>query len=132
MADASHARDAFEVLAHAVAGARRAFRAPVDAADAGPVLRCLADALEANQAMLDTKLFPAMFESVAGSDAVCIRAMQAGLASLHRELTGYVLSIGMQPAGSSRLRELLLSGCAQYMACQLDEVFPMAERMLES
>ena len=133
MADAScaHARDTFEVLADAVAGAGRTFGAQTDATAAGPVLRRLADALEANRAALDTALFPAMAESVAGSDPVCIRAMQRNLSALHRELTGYLLSIGVQPEGSARQQELLLSGCAQYMAYGLEEVIPMAERLLD-
>lgn len=134
MADAASAqvREAIEALEKALAGVECTFRAPMDASSAGPALRTLVDALDANQVALDEQLFPAMAESVAGSDAVCIRAMQGTLSSLRHELNGYLLSIDMQPVGTTRLQELLRSGCTQYIAYQLEEVIPMAERMLVS
>ena len=127
----AHVRDSLELLAGAVAAAGRTLLAPVDPSGAGPAVRSLADALEANQAILDGELFPAMCESVAGSDPVCIVAMQRNLSAMHRELMGHLWGIDGQAQGSPRQQELLLSGCAQYLAYQLDEVVPMAERLLE-
>lgn len=129
-APATRTHEAIEALARAVADAGPAFQARMDAVGAESALRRLADALDANQAALDAELFPAMAESVAGSDPVCIRAMQRHLSDLHSELSGHVLGIGRQPGAGARLQALLLAGCAQYLAYQREEVFPMAERLL--
>jgi len=55
-------------------------------ADAESVLRCfdtLAPELYADE---ETDLFPALIESMAGSDPVCLREMATGLTAEHREL----------------------------------------------
>ena len=72
----------------------------------------------------------AMFESVAGSDAVCIRDMQRNLSDMQRELARHLVHLAALPEVDARHQELLLSGCARYMAYQREEVLAMAGRIL--
>ena len=123
-------RAAYEALGQAVADAASAFGAQPDRASAGAALGSLAGALEANRAALDSELFPAMFESMAGSDAVCIRDMQRNLSDTQRELTRHLVHLAARPDVDARHQEQLLSGCARYLAYEREEVLAMAERIL--
>jgi hemerythrin-like domain-containing protein len=84
-------------------------------------------------------LFPALIESMAGSDAVCIKAMTQGLADEHRKLErewrGLRLALERIAAGEpatlpadavSRFVDLY----AQHMQREDDELLPMAARLL--
>ncbi|MDM0115996.1 hypothetical protein QTI66_27860 [Variovorax sp. J22R133] len=123
-------RATFEALVKAVGLAARTCRKEVDPYLRASALRRLSVALDASQAELDAELFPALFESMAGSDAVCIRDMQRRMSGMHRELALQLVRIDAQAQGQAQDTELLLSRCAQYLAYQLDELFPLAERLL--
>lgn len=79
-------------------------------------------ALVACQAFLDEELFPALRESVAGSDAVCIRDMQLRATGLY-----YACATSLPDTQDP---ELLLARSAQYLAYLADEPLAMAERLL--
>ncbi|NYT86210.1 hemerythrin domain-containing protein [Pollutimonas harenae] len=84
-------------------------------------------------------LFPALLESMAGSDAICIRQLTDGLAADHRKLEAgwrrlrVVLSqiADGQPAElPADLLDAFISLYEDHMQREEDELFPMAARLL--
>lgn len=84
-------------------------------------------------------LFPALVESMAGSDAVCLREMTAALTAEHRELearwarlraalaqvaTGQAAPLGQDDVGG------FTNLYAQHIAREEAELMPMAQRLL--
>jgi len=110
---------AFEALAQAVASAARS--GPGAAAARLRLYLVLAR----QQDLLDEELFPALLESMAGSDAVCIRDMRLRCSAMAAELRA---QLARRPGGDDA--DLLASRSAEYLAYLADEVFPMAERLL--
>jgi hemerythrin-like domain-containing protein len=108
-----------------------------DAADA--VLRYFGSAAMHHHADEEEDLFPALFEAVAGSDAVCLRGIterlladHAELASQWAKLRGTLLRVvAGQPA---KLDATQVSEFAQkyagHIAIEEGELLPMAERLL--
>ncbi|GAA0229342.1 hemerythrin domain-containing protein [Castellaniella daejeonensis] len=84
--------------------------------------------------ILEQRLFPALIESMAGSDAVCLKGMTAGLArdraDLDRRWRQAVLpALGDNPAGSA-----LAAWASDYLAWLAradEELLPMAARLLD-
>ncbi|MEJ8812426.1 hemerythrin domain-containing protein [Variovorax ureilyticus] len=97
-------------------------------------------ALAAHDEWLSTQLFPALYESMAGSDAVCIRDMESGLRSDHRSLAAQwhalapLLCSDALPSTHAQTLlpriEALTALCARLAEFERDELFPMAERLL--
>jgi hemerythrin-like domain-containing protein len=88
-------------------------------------------------------LFPALLEAVAGSDAVCVRALTAGLEDDHRALTRLWQSVrhglqqrllqGSAPGGSALLTaqvRAFTERYAQHIEREETELLPMAHRLL--
>jgi hemerythrin-like domain-containing protein len=84
-------------------------------------------------------LFPALIESMAGSDAVCIRAMVSGLSADHRELesrwrilrdTLIRIESGESAALSGEDVDAFTSLYQQHIQREEDELLPMAGRLL--
>lgn len=84
-------------------------------------------------------LFPALLESVAGSDAVCLRELTARLAAEHREFERRwaVLGHTLQEVAQGRPAQLSSADVqgfadlyARHIACEEGELLPMAERLL--
>jgi hemerythrin-like domain-containing protein len=84
-------------------------------------------------------LFPALIESMSGSDAVCLRELLAGLAAEHRELAahwrivraalGRVVagdSVALESAGVQALVDLY----RRHIEREESELLPMAARLL--
>lgn len=105
------------------------------AALAGDFGACVAQHLADEEA----GLFPALIESMAGSDAVCLRELTASLAAEHRELER--LWRALQPrlervasAGAAALPHDEVSAfadlCERHMAREDAELLPMAARLL--
>lgn len=84
-------------------------------------------------------LFPAMIESMAGSDAVCLRELTAALTAEHRELEArwQTLRAVLVQVAAGRTVPLVqddVSGFAQlyerHIAREESELLPMAQRLL--
>src|SRR5690606_39968754 len=83
---------------------------------------------------LEQRLFPALIESMAGSDAVCLKGMTVGLArdraNLDRRWRQAVLpALGDNPAGPA-----LAAWASDYLAWLAradEELLPMAARLLD-
>ncbi|MFC5496998.1 hemerythrin domain-containing protein [Caenimonas terrae] len=93
----------------------------------------------AQQAAQEQVLFPALIESMAGSDAVCLHEITDGLALQHRELRR--LWLGLRPAvvdlAAGRAAalpvhaiEAFIDHCKAGVATEDGELLPMAARLL--
>lgn len=87
----------------------------------------------------DVDLFPALLESMAGSDAVCLRALTEGLSAEHRKLeaqwqTLRVLLVQIAEGQSLLLDEAevgrFIERYETHIALENGELLPMAERLL--
>ena len=85
-------------------------------------------------------LFPALIESMAGSDAVCLHAMVDGLTQEHRQLETLwhrlqeplaALSAGQSANLDSSLVERFCAMYAAHIQREEDELLPMAGRLLD-
>lgn len=101
--------------------------------------RAIQAALELHRSDQEADLFPALLESMAGSDAVCIRQMAAELTAEHRALdaqwrrTHAALDAALRDAGThapSAEVDALASLCERHLAFEEAELLPMAERLL--
>lgn len=107
---------------------------------AAAVLRYFETAAQDHHADEETDVFPALIESMAGSDAVCIRALVTALTADHRQLEGHwrrlrpllqAIAAGQpQPLLASDV-EPLLGLYAQHIAREDAELLPMAARLLD-
>ena len=84
-------------------------------------------------------LFPALIESMAGSDAVCIRGITDGLAADHQKLealwqrlraTLISVAAGDEASLSSDAVDAFVDLYARHLRYEEDHVFPMAARLL--
>ena len=129
---------ALERLQHQLAGAG-AGPAVAVAAAAGAVRRSIdriAGPLHQDE---EQDLFPALLESMAGSDAVCIRQMIEARAAEHREIEDRWLAVSQWleavEAGRAGLPrpgevEALVSLLRSHLAQEDQELLPLAERLL--
>jgi len=85
-------------------------------------------------------LFPALLESVAGSDASCLRALIDGLSAEHRALeAGWrrvrAALVGIAEGDDALWRasevEALVALYERHIRCEEDELLPMAARLLD-
>ncbi|MFT3800798.1 MAG: hemerythrin domain-containing protein [Burkholderiaceae bacterium] len=111
-------------------------------ADAESVLLCfdtLAPDLYADE---EADLFPALIESMAGSDPVCLREMTTGLTAEHRELDiGWhrlreplaEIAAGRMPAHApdEAVVAQWLALCDRHLAREDEELLPMAARLID-
>ena len=107
---------------------------------AAAVLRYFETAAPDHHADEENDLFPALIESMAGSDAVCIRELVAALTADHRQLEALwrrlrpllqALAAGQpQPLMASDV-DPLLSLYAQHIAREDTELLPLAARLLD-
>ena len=84
-------------------------------------------------------LFPALIESMAGSDPVCLREMIAGLTDEHRALAAAwrdlrpdfaALAAGTPWALDADLVETMILQCERLFRREDEELLPMASRLL--
>jgi hemerythrin-like domain-containing protein len=114
--------------------------APVDRAGAAAVL----DYFDASDAVHhedeERDLYPALIESMAGSDAVCLRQMTEGVTALHRRLESLwdrlrpsveALAAGRDAALDAAAAQALADTCAQLFRQEDRELLPMARRLLD-
>lgn len=103
------------------------------------VMRCFDTAARDHYADEEQDLFPALIESMAGSDAVCLRELTAGLAAEHRELEArwqrVRAALGRVVAGDSVSIEaasvqMLVGLCLRHIERVESELLPMAARLL--
>ena len=87
----------------------------------------------------EQELFPALLESMAGSDAVCLRVLTAGLTADHRlletawqRLRGVLARVAAGEAATLEAAdvEALVGPYERHMALEDDELMPMAARLL--
>lgn len=108
-------------------------------AASGRLLHFFDHVLPHQHADQEADLFPALIESMAGSDAVCLREITDGLAQQHRELGR--LWLRLRPAlldlASARKDALpvheiegFIGHCTQCVAREDGELLPMAARLL--
>ena len=85
-------------------------------------------------------LFPALIESMAGSDAVCLRELVAGLTADHRQLEALWRRVRpglarIATAESSALAcacvEALANACERHIEREERELLPMAARLID-
>lgn len=97
------------------------------------------DELPRHHADQDSDLFPALIESMAGSDAVCLRDITELLAREHRELRRQWLHLGPALEGVATARaqslpvpevEAFIERCRACAALEDSELLPMAARLL--
>lgn len=103
------------------------------------VMRYFDTAAPNHHADEEEDLFPALIESMSGSDAVCLRAIIAGLEADHRELEHRWAGLRRTLAAvADRQRATLLRDdvrafadlYARHIAREEGELLPMAERLL--
>jgi hemerythrin-like domain-containing protein len=108
---------------------------------AAAVLRYFDSAAPHHHADEEEDLFPALLESMAGSDAVCLRELIAGLLAEHRalEVAWRPVRVALESivAGSAEARlagvevEVLASLYERHIAREEGELLPMAKRLLD-
>jgi len=103
------------------------------------VIRYFDRAGRAHHADEEEDLFPALIESMAGSDPVCIRELVGSLASEHRELERLWIPVRVWLAAIEARAAVLPDGHGveafvalqeRHAAREEAELFPMAERLL--
>lgn len=86
-------------------------------------------------------LFPALLESVAGSDATCLKGLFERLTTEHRVLEGQwrglrPLLVKLQEGETVQLPhddiQAFLQGYEQHLVCEDQELLPMARRLLDT
>ncbi len=106
---------------------------------AGAVLRYFDTAARHHHDDEEQDLFPALLESMAGSDAVCLRELTASLCSDHRVLEGRWASLRAQlvlvtQGAASALADTDVAGFVglyeQHIAREEAELLPLAARLL--
>ena len=106
---------------------------------AGGILRYFDTAARDHHADEEEDLFPALLESMAGSDAVCIREMTEALAAEHRVLEAQWASLrpALRSIAAGNAAELPLghvhafaAAYDRHMRIEEDELLPMASRLL--
>lgn len=106
---------------------------------AAAVLRYFDSAAPNHHADEEDDLFPALLESMAGSDAVCLREIIAALRADHRELDRQWASLRVRVRSVAAGEAALLSAEAvasfaglytRHIAREEGELLPMAERLL--
>lgn len=89
----------------------------------------------------EVDLFPALIDSMAGSDAVCIREIVAGLVADHRQLERRWLALRPQLAEIAAGKPMLLDGdevgafveaYRSHIDREESELLPMAARLLDA
>lgn len=113
---------------------------PVAQTAAASVLRYFDTAAVLHHQDEEADLFPALLQSMAGSDAVCLHAMTEGLAAEHRQLerTWRLLREALSAIAEGRdavLDEARVADFAALYAAHIqreeDELLPMAARLLD-
>lgn len=110
-------------------------------AAAAGLLHGIEDALRQHAAHEERALFPALIESMAGSDAVCLREMTTGLAAEHRELLRLCRRnremLQQDLAGDGTARQRLAEAVEQFCdlhrrhaALETADLLPMSARLL--
>lgn len=103
------------------------------------VMRYFDTAAPNHHADEEDDLFPALIESMAGSDAVCLRAIIAGLEADHRELERRWAGLRRTLAAVAQRQRAALERddvqafadlYARHIAREEGELLPMAERLL--
>ncbi|MYN14660.1 hemerythrin domain-containing protein [Pusillimonas sp. TS35] len=106
---------------------------------ASGILRYFDTAAVHHHADEEQDLFPALIESMAGSDAVCIRNLVAGLAAEHHDMEARWQQLRkiLQRIAAGEPAELsdetvtsFTQAYARHMQIEEDEVLPMATRLL--
>ncbi|HZH08347.1 MAG TPA: hemerythrin domain-containing protein [Lautropia sp.] len=106
---------------------------------AGAVLRYFQTAAAHHHADEEENLFPALIESMAGSDAVCLRELTEGLAADHRELEIHWQRVRIElnrvAAGdgvslTASDVDAFVSAYQRHIAREEGELLPMAARLL--
>jgi len=108
-------------------------------AAAASVLRYFETAAAHHHADEEEDLFPALIESMAGSDAVCLREMTQGLAADHREMERHwrrlrepleQLAAGHDVSLPASDVDAFVSAYERHIEREEREVLPMAARLL--
>lgn len=106
---------------------------------AANVMRYFDTAARHHHADEEEDLFPALLESMAGSDAVCLRALVEGLTAEHRELESAWRRVRralerIEAGEAAPLAAEVVEGLAQlyerHIAREESELLPMAARLL--
>lgn len=97
------------------------------------------EATTQHHAEQESDLFPALIDSMAGSDAHCLQALTQGLAAEHRQfeqrwrvLRRWLSQVagGQSSAAPGADPAAFVDACRQYMARERAELLPMAARLL--
>jgi hypothetical protein len=105
----------------------------------GRLLHFFDEVLPRQHARQERLLFPELIDSMAGSDAVCLREMAEGLAQDHRELSRLWLRLrpAFERVAAGAANELpaheieaFIAHCRQVAAREDGELLPMAQRLL--
>jgi hypothetical protein len=106
---------------------------------AGAVMRTFDSAAHHHHADEELDLFPALIESMAGSDAVCLRELTEALTAEHRELQQrwHALRAALERAGRGDTAALNVDAVEafvglyqRHIAREEAELLPMAQRLL--
>lgn len=106
---------------------------------AANIMRYFETAALQHHADEETDLFPALIESMAGSDAVCIRELTEGLSADHRQLEAFwnglrqtleQVAAGAPALLSSEKVDAFVDLYERHIALEENELLPMAARLL--
>ena len=106
---------------------------------AAGVLRYFDTAAVHHHADEERDLFPALLESMAGSDAVCLRALTEGLAADHRRLEALwrglraalgEIAQGVTAALPETQAQAFIQAYQEHLQREDDELLPLARRLL--
>jgi hypothetical protein len=132
--------ESLEGVARALAwGPRDPDPDPVTASAAAAIVSVFDQFVGAHRADEEDRLFPALIESMAGSDAVCLRDLVAGLAAEHAELARQWRALRAPLVALAQGRPARLdpgrartfaASCRQHVAREDAELLPMALRLI--
>lgn len=89
-------------------------------------------AMRAHVAVQELALFPLLTDSMAGSDAVCLRNIADELCAEHRTIKLLWARVTSTEKTDELDIEALVALCERHVACERDELWPMAERLLSN
>lgn len=88
--------------------------------------------MRAHMSVQESALFPLLIDSMAGSDAVCLRNITDELCAEHRAIELLWARVASTAESAALDADALVALCEHHLAFERDELWPMAERLLSN